>query len=122
MIWARLGVLLLVAGLSGYGGHKVTSQAWKAELLEQERRRAAEYVAEVDSLNARAAALEKTNAKLRADARTLQRWVAAIAAQPAYARECLGPDGLRAVDAALGRTPAGAGQPQDPLRGAPAAR
>jgi hypothetical protein len=110
----------LLFGAGAWSGHKVTSNAWKAEQLEVERKAAEQYRADVDSLNEKVAKHESEKERLRTLALANRKVVDRVVEKPVYRDTvCWDDDGLRAIRAIGAEPLADPGKPPDGLPARP---
>lgn len=109
-IWAYALVAALIFGAGATAGHKVTSNAWKAEQAEVIEKAVADYKAEAAKENVASAKTEDRKDEIRTVYQTVTKTVDRIVERPVYRNTCIDDDGLRAVNAALSGKAEPAGQ------------
>lgn len=112
---AKAGALLAALFVGIWIGHKVTSDAWKADQLAIEQAAVDKYKATAEADAKAAAALETKKEAINVQYRTITRTVEKLVDRPVYRNVCLDDDGLRAVNEALRGPPADPGKPAGPV-------
>lgn len=107
---AKAGVVLAILLIGIWIGHKVTSDAWKADQLGIEEAAIAKYKADLALNDQAARKLEVKAGAIDVQYRTIVKTVDRIVEKPVYGNVCLDDDGLRAANSALQRPAETAGK------------
>lgn len=110
-VYAAIAAAIFSAGLGV--GHKITSNAWKAEQTAVVSKELSDYKAEAVQENTAAKATEDKKDEVKVIYQTITKTVDRIIDRPIYRNVCFDDDGLRAANAALTGTAPDTSEPNE---------
>ena len=90
-----------IFGLGLYVGRTLTSNSYKADMLEAQKQAFVEYTTQTEKLNGISAELEKSKNEKQIVYRTITKKVEKLIERPIYSIDCIDADGMQLINSAL---------------------